>query len=405
MRESSCLLLTISFEMQKSRNNAVQRKTFNLQKKRSLIKPMVMVTTTGYIVTIFGPFFSDFQNNDASILKHVMLNNYEDILTWIKEGDIMILDRGFRDSLGILKALGIDAGMPSFLSKNQRQFNVYDANRSRFITKLRWVVESVNARLKRFRWFSQTIQNSLLPSVPNFLAIVAALNNCFHVSMVTPSPDDDNMVRGMNCLLTQSNALHGRLIQDNLMRSGVWKTADIDNLAEPFPVLSLDYIRSLTLGNKLFNQKLITCVLRFVSGVYQLKTARSYAEEHSGTTELTDSDVNFPIEECAEHGNEDIVRLRFRSAHKNSSIYQTYVQFDSTQVMAWYCTCKAGIRTVGCCSHVAAAIWFLGYERHQVTATRQPSATNTINIHYSEDISDFEPSSDDEEENYLYTLK
>ncbi len=168
---------------------------------------MVMVTTTGYIVTIFGPFFSDFQNNDASILKHVMLNNYEDILNWTKEGDIMILDRGFRDSLGVLEALGIDTAMPSFLDQNQRQFDVYDANRSRFVTKLRWVVESVNARLKRFKWFSQTIQNSSLPSVPDLLAIVAALTNCFHVPMVAASPDDDHVVRRMNRSLTQSNVL------------------------------------------------------------------------------------------------------------------------------------------------------------------------------------------------------
>lgn len=210
---------------------------------------MVMVTTTGYIVTIFGPFFSDFHNNDASILNHVMLNNYENILTWIKDGDIMILDRGFRDSLGVLKTLGIDTAMPSFLGKNRSQFDVYDANRSRFITKLRWVVESINARLKRFRWFSQTIQNSSLPFVPDFLAIVAALNNCFHVPMVTPSPDDDNVVRRMNRLLSQSNALYERLIQDNLMRSSVWQATTIDNLSEPFPTLSLDYIRSLTIGN------------------------------------------------------------------------------------------------------------------------------------------------------------
>ena len=79
---------------------------------------MMMVTTTGYIVTIFGPYFSDFHNNDASIPKHVMLNNCEDILNWTKEDDIMILDRDFRDSLGVLKALGIDAAMPSFLEPN-----------------------------------------------------------------------------------------------------------------------------------------------------------------------------------------------------------------------------------------------------------------------------------------------
>ena len=154
---------------------------------------MVIVTTTGYIVTIFGPFFSDFHNNDASILKHIMLSNYEDILNWTNEGDIMLLDRGFRDSLGVLKALGIDAAMPSFLDRKKTQFDVYDANRSRFITKLRWVVKSVNARLKRFKWFSQTIQNSSLPSVPDFVAIVAALSNCFHVPMVTTSPHDDNV--------------------------------------------------------------------------------------------------------------------------------------------------------------------------------------------------------------------
>ena len=248
---------------QKSRNNAVQRKTFSLQKKRSLIKPMVMVTTTGYIITIFGPFFSNFHNNDASILKHIMLNNYEDILNWTKENDIMIVDRGFRDSLGVLKALGIDAAMPSFLGNSRRQFDAHDANRSRFVTKLRWVVEGVNARLKRYRWLGQTIQNSSLPFVSDYIAIVAALSNCFHVPMVTASLDDDDIVRRMNLLLTKSNVLQEQLIQRNLQRNSVWQLIDIDNLPEPVPVLSLDDIRSLTLGIKLLWEKLHSSLLFF----------------------------------------------------------------------------------------------------------------------------------------------
>ena len=60
-----------------------------------MIRIETRITTTGYIVIIFGSFFSDSHNNDASILKHVMFNSYEDILTWIKEDDIMILGRGF----------------------------------------------------------------------------------------------------------------------------------------------------------------------------------------------------------------------------------------------------------------------------------------------------------------------
>ncbi|CAF4661862.1 unnamed protein product [Rotaria sp. Silwood2] len=189
----------------------------------------------------------------------------------------------------------------------------------------------------------------------------------------------------MSSLLTQSNILHERLVQDNLQRHNVWQSTNIDDLPEPFPVFSLDNLRSLTIG------------------VYQLKRARSYAEEHSGSIDLTDDCANFPIEGCTQHGAEDIIRLRFRSAHK-SSTYHTYVQFDSTQIIAWYCTCTAGPRTVDCCSHVAAAIWYLSYERHQTTTTRQPSSTNTNAIQYADNISDFEPSSDDEENDSLYTL-
>ena len=104
-----------------------------------------------------------------------MINNYDDILNWIKENDIMILDRGFRDSLGVLKSLGIDVAMPSFLSPKQKQFDVQAANNSRFVTMLRWVVESVNARIKRFKWFNQVIPNSSVPCIQDFTAIIASL--------------------------------------------------------------------------------------------------------------------------------------------------------------------------------------------------------------------------------------
>ena len=149
-----------SFDKQKNRNNEMQRNTFNIHKNHSLVKPMVVVTTTGYIAAIFGPFFSDNSNNDASILKRIMINNYDDILNWIEENDIMILDRGFRDSLIVLKSLGIDVAMPSFLGPRQSQLHAQEANNTHFVTMLRWVIESANARIKRFKWFNQVIPNS-----------------------------------------------------------------------------------------------------------------------------------------------------------------------------------------------------------------------------------------------------
>ena len=63
------------------------------------------------------------------------------------------------------------------------------------------------------------------------------------------------------------------------MRCHVWQATDVNNLAESFPTLILDDIRSLTLGIKLLQQKLMKYFLFL--GVYQLKRARSYAEEHS----------------------------------------------------------------------------------------------------------------------------
>ena len=45
----------------------------------------MIVSTTGYIIACIGPFFSDFSNNDASIIKNVLLNNMDNILNWLKE--------------------------------------------------------------------------------------------------------------------------------------------------------------------------------------------------------------------------------------------------------------------------------------------------------------------------------
>ncbi|CAM4975482.1 unnamed protein product [Rotaria socialis] len=84
------------------------------------------------------------------------------------------------------------------------------------------------------------------------------------------------------------------------------------------------------------------------------------------------------------------------NTHKKSSQYYTYIQFDPNQILAWYCTCRSGPRVVGCCSHGAAGIWFLGYERHQLETNQQPSSINFANLHYCDSISDYEDSSDED---------
>jgi len=43
-----------------------------MHKRRPLVKPIMVVTITGYIVSVPGAYLSDGNNNDASILNHVL---------------------------------------------------------------------------------------------------------------------------------------------------------------------------------------------------------------------------------------------------------------------------------------------------------------------------------------------
>jgi hypothetical protein len=76
-----------------------------MHKGRPLVKPMVVVTTTGYFIAILGLYMADTKNNDGSILNHMLASNVnvQDIKNWIQNDDIFIVDRGFRDSIHLLE--------------------------------------------------------------------------------------------------------------------------------------------------------------------------------------------------------------------------------------------------------------------------------------------------------------
>jgi hypothetical protein len=70
--------------------------------------------------------------------------------------------------------------------------------------------------------------------------------------------------------------------------------------------------------------------------VYQLRRARSYAEEHAGSIDLTDSSVECPVQQCTQVGARDVIGIRFQSARKKSCQYYTYIQFKPDQIVAWW---------------------------------------------------------------------
>ena len=108
---------------------------------------MVFISTSGYVLSVLGPYLSDSKNNEAQILNHV-LENIEEIHSWLHVDDVVIVDRGFRDAVDFLESkFGIKCQMAAFLPKEQNQFDTENSNCSRLVTKIRWVVESLMEEL------------------------------------------------------------------------------------------------------------------------------------------------------------------------------------------------------------------------------------------------------------------
>ncbi|XP_033756201.1 uncharacterized protein LOC117338945 [Pecten maximus] len=325
--------------IQKSGNFQFQRRSYNTYKTRPLVKPMVYVTTTGYIVSVMGPYLSDSKNNDAGIIKHAEQGNMENMMNWLTEEDIIVVDRGFRYAVEMLQDLGIKSEMPVFLPKGQKQYTTVDANTSRLVTKVRWVVESVNGRIKQWKYLSNIVPNTQIPYIGDFVRIVAALCNKYRPPLSSADHDADQILAAkMRVLAKDKNSLQERVREESLdRRTASWKRLEADNAVVDFPSLSEDDLRNITLG------------------VYQLKMARSYTHEH-----LENGDYTLMVDESIS----GIIRVSIQSRHISAKKYLLWVEYDQILVKSWYCQCRAGSRVVGACAHVSSVLWYLGYARH-----------------------------------------
>ncbi|XP_021351029.1 uncharacterized protein LOC110454009 isoform X2 [Mizuhopecten yessoensis] len=324
--------------IQKSGQFMFQRRSYSMHKHRPLVKPMMFVTTTGYIVSVLGPYFADSKNNDASILNQILNSNIEEIKEWIQENDVFVVDRGFRDSLDLLKQLGIQTEMPSF-SKQKQQHTVGESNASRLVTKIRWVVEAVNGRLKTWKYLDRVLPNSQIPYVGDIVRIVCAICNKFSTPISTGDAEKDQVIGSkMLYLSKKQNTLQERIDRDGLAnRPSKWQRMDTSSEID-FPVMTEEDLRNLTLG------------------VYQLKLARAYTQEHMSES------GGYEVSVCKVDAN--LISAKIQSRHISSKAYQLWVFFDECTVQGWYCKCRAGARVVGTCSHVASVVWYMGFARH-----------------------------------------
>ena len=326
----------------KSSHHQFQRASYGGQKKTNYLKFMSVVFPNGYVLDSIGPYYGSF--NDASITKDI-LSQFDILKSWMDDGDVLIVDRGFRDVIDLLSDLGYDTKMPSFLSAGKSQHDSLQANMDRQCTKTRWVVESYHGRLKKWRFFKETLtSNYFITIIKQLVKIVTACLNGFRGPIYVTDADKDAKDRTMaqkmmTCLYT-NNELCERIENDSSLTSRSKKDwVKLEALQMNFPQLDMEYLETLTCGS------------------YQLKMASGYIQEH-----LTE-DGDFEV--LVHQNSQNILRGKIQSRHKSQTKYHVWIEFtfNDTQnpITQYYCTCPAGKRTTGMCAHISSILLYMGH--------------------------------------------
>ncbi|CAF0945538.1 unnamed protein product [Brachionus calyciflorus] len=214
------------FYCERSSNNTFQRSTYSVQKKRHLVKTFVICTTDGFIVDIYGLY--EATKNDSSILLDIFYT----------EDDLMRLI-----AHAINKKYKLKLQYPAFINKNQNQLSTFDAITTRLVTKSRYVVEAMNAFLKKsFKALSE-VKNKSLTHIIDDYKIACTLVNKFLKRLFS---DDDYNIEIVNNMKRKLNTIN-----------------ELECHIDDFPKIDEQIIKNhITLGS------------------YQLTQGKSYLAEH-----------------------------------------------------------------------------------------------------------------------------
>ena len=245
--------------IQKSANYQFQKQSYSTHKHRSLVKPILAVTISGYIIEAFGPYPANY--SDSKLLENIM--DTESFKKCYRPGDIFIVDRGFRDVIPKLEINGFIVKMPSFIDKNKKQLTTEQANNSRRVTKMRFVIEVINGILKsKFRYFDKVWNNHSIPHLMEDFRIACAICNAYFPKIDSDKEDYEIIAERMLNKLHKPNLLMDFIIDTGLLRKRKIFTVMNAEIFPEFPKLTLENLYYIALGK------------------YQIKQAVSYYGEH-----------------------------------------------------------------------------------------------------------------------------
>lgn len=247
--------------------------------------------------------------------------------------------------------------MPALKGKRP-QLTTEEANESRKVTKVRWVVEAVHGAIsQKFRLLHHILDNKMLPKVRSLCRIAGYLQNTYGRRLTSDKKIDDKIIKQINNRLNVENTLAEDVLNQNWNRRKKAFHRLLASEVSDFPELSEEEL-----------------IILF-TGTYQLSQAISYLAELMGKE--NDLQVLYAKEVP------NILKMQVRSRHINRKSYICYIEYNPhghshEDIRRYCCDCANGNRTVGCCSHVAAIIYYLSNARYKSHIVRPAEILSNI---------------------------
>jgi hypothetical protein len=203
----------------------------------------------------------------------------------------------------------------------------------------------------------------MIPHIRQDYRIVGSIINCFYQRLYVSNDDHVSIAKSMLSRLDKPNTLE-RIIKRYAYTSSNNFVTISDKNQFNFPQFSIkEFENNITFGS------------------YQIEQSLGYIKEHldkNGDFQLLINEKDIKLE------SSQLVCCKFYSRHKSQTLYTVYVLFDPNEasiksISEWYCTCKVGARTVGCCSHVAALIYYLSIDHCESRKLKKKYSSNIIN--------------------------
>lgn len=200
------------------------------------------------------------------------------------------------------------------------------------------------------------LDNKLLPKVKLLYRIACYLNNTFGKRFKTDSTISNEIIDRMLNPVYSTNTLANIVENENWHRkSKLFEKLKATDLAD-FPEITERDLKIL------------------FSGTYQLAMAISYLAE------MLDEQGDLQLKYIK---NKNIVAVSVQSRHSNRKVYKCYIEYKPNTdgiggIKRYTCDCPNGLRTIGCCCHVASIIYYLSNARYHSRILKPAEKLTTL---------------------------